>query len=700
MSEQAQDAPIELPDFDGRFRDVVLIRERNITRTFRAIEPQTGRAVFIKLLHVHELEKSLAERLFCYEPALLRALSKEAPHVPILPVLEMGRWQELPYFVQPLLTGWSLEEAAQRHVCFTGPAVVRVVESCLEFLAALHDAGVIHGDISPDNIFIETAEPFTETGTLPAGCNVHLLDFNGARRIAGLENNGRGTIFFKPAFAAPEIVRTRVLTPQTDLFSLGAVMYQMLTGAFYQAGQAWTEDARAPQHDSPTLALLFAVPALIEEFMRALLNPDPQQRLASAAEALRRLRGLKAIRDWLTTDSTADLPGRRLLPATGARLRLTITSRPAQSTPWPPHTIPAPTQIVPYDSETTIPPTRPSFYQSAPLMVGSAAPRGQDYSPLSSASLAAPAAAFTTGASHAPLAESDRRMVSTAYNVPVPAREQEIDLVQFSVFAPATVPPGRSFVLEAWAFLREQRAEVVALATRHGQLLERGSRANVRVPTRTELTLVLRLDGFEVRDPQDSFFWCGEFVNSSFIVDAPSELKPGNYPGQITIMHGGLLLTRLVFEVTVGDALAEPAKLGMRQEQFKTAFASYASADRAEVLRRVQGLNAAGVDVFLDVLTLRAGQDWEAQLHENIRRRDIFYLFWSEAARTSDWVEREWRYALDEKGLDYIHPIPLVDPRLAPPPPELASRHFNDLLLACLNSHTLATSGHSGPPAT
>ena len=94
--------------------------------------------------------------------------------------------------------------------------------------------------------------------------------------------------------------------------------------------------------------------------------------------------------------------------------------------------------------------------------------------------------------------------------------------------------------------------------------------------------------------------------------------------------------------------------------------AKHASADRDEVLRRVQGLSAAGIDVFLDVLSLRSGQEWERGLLDNIRSRDLFYLFWSVAASRSEWVEKEWRMALREKGIECIHLIPLVDPREAP----------------------------------
>ena len=88
-----------------------------------------------------------------------------------------------------------------------------------------------------------------------------------------------------------------------------------------------------------------------------------------------------------------------------------------------------------------------------------------------------------------------------------------------------------------------------------------------------------------------------------------------------------------------------------------------------------------GVDVFLDVLSLRAGQMWEQELMKNIKDRDIFYLFWSPQARESKYVEREWKFALKKRGLDFIHPIPLTDPEDAPPPPELKDLHFRDIYL-------------------
>jgi hypothetical protein len=90
---------------------------------------------------------------------------------------------------------------------------------------------------------------------------------------------------------------------------------------------------------------------------------------------------------------------------------------------------------------------------------------------------------------------------------------------------------------------------------------------------------------------------------------------------------------------------------------------------------------APEMEIFLDVLSLRSGQDWEAELSKVIPKSDVFYLFWSENAQRSEWVEREWRFALDAKGIGFIDPVPLADPEEVPPPPDLAALHFNDGLL-------------------
>jgi hypothetical protein len=134
------------------------------------------------------------------------------------------------------------------------------------------------------------------------------------------------------------------------------------------------------------------------------------------------------------------------------------------------------------------------------------------------------------------------------------------------------------------------------------------------------------------------------------------------------------------FELIVTDKeLAVRRSLTDEQTRIRSIFASYASDDRLDVLQWARGAEVAGLEVFLDVLTLREGSAWEQELVRHIPTKDLFCLFWSSAASRSKWVDIEWRFALASRGLDYIHPVPLADPRVVPPPHELSSKHFSDV---------------------
>jgi TIR domain-containing protein len=135
---------------------------------------------------------------------------------------------------------------------------------------------------------------------------------------------------------------------------------------------------------------------------------------------------------------------------------------------------------------------------------------------------------------------------------------------------------------------------------------------------------------------------------------------------------------------------AAPVKLDRK------AYICYASADRIEVLRRVQALSLSGISIMMDSLDIKPSHSWESwvsQLYRRIDEADVFFLFWSEAAARSEWVEREVQYVLRRKGGDLDSPpeiVPIVLSANAPPPPEsLASLHFNDKFLYYINAEEM-----------
>lgn len=263
------------------------------------------------------------------------------------------------------------------------------------------------------------------------------------------------------------------------------------------------------------------------------------------------------------------------------------------------------------------------------------------------------------------------------------------DKVHFSLTAPAMLKPGTSCILDVWAHLAAQRAEVLQIAreAHPAEGLRVQTLAGVKVARGTTLFVSLRLRDFEVRDPDGVILWDGDVGNARFPVKVPERLAPGKHLGVVMVSVNAAPIAELNFELLVGGEAQPPALVPVQEERLKSAFASYASEDEQEVGKIVRGIRegAPELELFWAVDSLRAGEDYVVRIEREINRCDRFYLFWSRAASQSKWVDTEWRMALDRRGLRYIKPMPLVSPKEVPPPKELGDRlHFEDWMLAFL----------------
>lgn len=265
------------------------------------------------------------------------------------------------------------------------------------------------------------------------------------------------------------------------------------------------------------------------------------------------------------------------------------------------------------------------------------------------------------------------------------APAERVDRVHFSISGPQRVQPGVSFVLNVWAHLDEQRKAVlerIRETDRSAAVV--GSKGPVGIERGAVLRVDLSIDGMLIAEPSDTILWEGEIGNATFGVQAPAGAVGGVHSGVARVSVHDLQIARIRFLLLVGAETSPANDLAAQVKHHRKAFASYASEDRDEVLGRIQGMQKVvpDLEVFLDVATLKSGQDWEKTLWREIPASDVFYLFWSAAAKASPWVEKEWRCALSTKGEDFIDPVPLVSPDLVPPPDELGRKHFNDWILA------------------
>lgn len=273
------------------------------------------------------------------------------------------------------------------------------------------------------------------------------------------------------------------------------------------------------------------------------------------------------------------------------------------------------------------------------------------------------------------------------------ARPAESNAADCAVFAPEKVSPGECVLLQVFAFLTGAEAEAAALAKEFDATAVRRGLTTLEVALEAGqiLTFHLQMRGAGVSEPVRKMTWRQKTAAVQFVVSIPEDRMPGPLIGTLIVCAEGVPVGRIDFRLTVTDGpahLAGAVSVGTESSRFRRAFASYASRDRAEVVRRVQMLRRplTDVEVFQDVLSLEPGEEFAPVLFQRIDECDLFLLFWSSAARESTWVRRELEHALRRQGPDgrpppTILPVVIEGPPPPAPPPELEHLHFNDYLL-------------------
>jgi len=267
--------------------------------------------------------------------------------------------------------------------------------------------------------------------------------------------------------------------------------------------------------------------------------------------------------------------------------------------------------------------------------------------------------------------------------------------VHCTVYAPFEASPGKEFLVQVFAHLAGQALVLEEIAKQAApDAKKRGSTTLPKEIKRgTELTFNLTMPELEIDEPSQSVIWQLKPALVQFGVRVPKNLRAGDLIGRVEVSESSIPIGRLRFTLKiVTEATAsgtEPVPVA-KMRRYQQAFISYSSKDRAEVLKRVQMLNALGPRYFMDQVNLEPGAKWEKRLYEYLDESDVVYLFWSKAASRSRWVRKEIRYAKqrqagnDEAPPDIV-PIPIEGPPIVKPPKELSYLHFNDKFLYFIN---------------
>ena len=281
-----------------------------------------------------------------------------------------------------------------------------------------------------------------------------------------------------------------------------------------------------------------------------------------------------------------------------------------------------------------------------------------------------------------PAAAPPRPAPVVAAPVTKPAEEApRLDRVQFSAVAPKEAEKDAYSIIQIFMYEQMFRRVVEeALEMAESPAQEKRSGFHM-VQDNTRVKIVLTCPDMEIDDNVQEQTWSGGYLQFDFAVCPPSDYRKKQILLTAAVYFNDIPATRLM--LTIKPQMSQEERIEIARKDIITAFVSYASQDRARVATVIQGMRRArpDMDIFFDINSLKSGEDWERTLYREIDKRDILFLCWSRSAAKSPWVDREWRYAMSQKGIEAIEPIPLEQPDVCPPPMELQSKHFNDSLL-------------------
>jgi serine/threonine protein kinase/Tol biopolymer transport system component len=266
----------------GPYQVVTPIGQGGMGEVYRARDTRLNRDVALKLIGAHKLSDSEGQHRFLQEARAASALNH--PNiVSIHDILPVGDAHAL---VLEFVSGKTLDQLIPRHGLRLSECL-RWAAQTADALSAAHKAGIIHRDLKPGNIMV------TESGT------VKLLDFGLAKLVRkeptaaddetatlGANLTAEGTIVGTVSYMSPEQVQSKPVDGRSDIFSFGAVLYEMVTGHRAFNGDSTVSVLSAILKDNPSPAgqLATDLPRDLERIIERCLRKDPQRRFQDASD--------------------------------------------------------------------------------------------------------------------------------------------------------------------------------------------------------------------------------------------------------------------------------------------------------------------------------------------------------------------------------------------------------------------------------
>jgi serine/threonine-protein kinase len=264
----------ERSDLWGRYRLVQKVGEGSFGSVYRAWDPELEREIAIKILHRRVASAELKRRLLREG----RALAK-IHHHNVVNVFAVESHKERVGLCMEFVRGQTLEAELRARLALTPQEAARAGEDVCSALAAVHDAGFVHRDVKARNVMRE------QNG------RVVLMDFGTGREMEQLARGNRADTAGTPVYMAPEVYEGHSATPQSDVYSVGVLIYHLVTGEYPVEGRTMDElrDAHRGGVRTGLGERRADLPLKFIRIVERALAHDPRERYASAAALMEAL---------------------------------------------------------------------------------------------------------------------------------------------------------------------------------------------------------------------------------------------------------------------------------------------------------------------------------------------------------------------------------------------------------------------------
>ncbi|NLW48608.1 MAG: Stk1 family PASTA domain-containing Ser/Thr kinase [Firmicutes bacterium] len=259
----------------NRYRLLELIGEGGMALVYKAEDSLLCRAVAVKILRPQYASDAEFVERFHREAKAAASLA----HPNVVNIFDVGKEDDIDYIVMEYIPGENLKDLIKRNVPMAVEQALDITRQIGEALHHAHQRNIIHRDIKPHNILVT-----------PEG-QIKVTDFGIARAISASSFTQAGMVIGSVQYSSPEQVKGGVVGPQSDIYSLGCVLYELLTGTIPFQGD--TSISIAMQHLQgsliPIRELRPDIPVAIERIVEQAMAKDINQRYPSALAMLKEI---------------------------------------------------------------------------------------------------------------------------------------------------------------------------------------------------------------------------------------------------------------------------------------------------------------------------------------------------------------------------------------------------------------------------